>query len=140
MTPPDPFDPERLQLNGAAVFGSATTAAKSAKLPRHRPGDWFLRALIPWTWLEAAAGLPGKALALSLCLWREAGRRRCPAVKLCLARVGLGVSKQAARRALRELEAAGLIKVARRPGCGLEVTLLDAPVPDPNGSAEVNSR
>jgi hypothetical protein len=65
-------------------------------------------------------------LALALCLWREAGRRRCRTVKLSLTRVGLGVREATARRALRSLEAAGLVSVLRKPGNGLEVTLLDA--------------
>jgi hypothetical protein len=127
MTPDqDPFDPASLRLPPGAV---APTPRKQARPPRHRPGEWFLRGPVPWPWLEAAARLPGKALALSLCLWREAGRRRCRTVKLCLSRVGLGVSAYAARRALRALEAAGLVTVLRLPGRGLEVTLLEAPAP-----------
>ena len=72
-------------------------------------------------------GLSGKALALSLVLWREAGRHHRRTVKLCLGHVGLGVSEYAARRALRALEAAGLVTILRKPGRGLEVTLLDRP-------------
>jgi hypothetical protein len=37
------------------------------------------------------------------------------------------VGEQAARRALRSLEDAGLVTVLRKPGRGLEVTLLEAP-------------
>jgi hypothetical protein len=37
----------------------------------------------------------------------------------------LGVNEYAARRALRELEQAGLVSVARKRGRGLEVTILD---------------
>jgi hypothetical protein len=39
----------------------------------------------------------------------------------------LGVKEAAARRALRSLEAAGLVTILRKPGRGLEVTLLEAP-------------
>jgi hypothetical protein len=125
MTPDqDPFDPASLRLPPGAV---PLVLPKQARPPRHRPGEWFLRGPVPWPWLEAAARLPGKALALGLCLWREAGRRRCRTVKLCLARTGLGVSEYAARRALRSLEAAGLVAVLRQPGRGLEVTLLETP-------------
>src|SRR5262245_40184815 len=100
--PSNPFDRERLRL-------TETAPSRPARPPRHRPGEWFLRGPVPWSWLELAARLPGKALALSLCLWREAGRRRRRTVKLCLPRVGLGVNEHAARRALRELERAGLV-------------------------------
>ena len=125
MTPDqDPFDPASLRLPPGAV---PPAPAKPTKPPRHRQGEWFLRGPVPWPWLEAAARLPGKPLALGLCLWREAGRRRCRTVKLSLARAGLGVSEQAARRALRSLEAAGLVAVVRKPGRGLEVTLLETP-------------
>jgi DNA-binding transcriptional ArsR family regulator len=91
----------------------------------------FLRGPVPWGWLESAARLPGQALAVSLALWRKAGMRRRRTVKLCLGRVGLGVSKQAARRAVRALEQAGLVTVRRLPGRGLEVTLRDAPPAGP---------
>jgi hypothetical protein len=48
-------------------------------------------------------------------------------VTLCLTKVPLVVNKYAARRGLRDLERAGLVTVQRRPGRGLEVTLLQAP-------------
>jgi hypothetical protein len=121
----DPFDPANLRLNGVDFRTAAKAPARARKPPRHRPGELFLKGPIPWPWLEAAARLPGKALALALCLWWEAGRRRCRTVKLCLGRVGLGVSEQAARRALRALATAGLVALERQPGRGLEVTLLE---------------
>jgi hypothetical protein len=126
----DPFDPENLRWHGATTTGSSCSGGKPKKPPRHRPGEWFLKGPIPWSWLEAAARLPGKALALSLCLWREAGRRRRGTVKLCLSRIDLGVSRQAARRALRSLETASLVSVARLRGRGLDITLLDLPAGD----------
>jgi hypothetical protein len=127
MTPDqDPFDPASLRLLPGAV---APAPVKQARPPQHRPGEWFLRGPVPWPWLEVAARLPGKALALSLCLWREAGYRRSRTVKLSLARAGLGVRGTTARRALRALETAGLVTVLRLPGHGLEVTLQEAPAP-----------
>jgi hypothetical protein len=121
----DPFDPESLRLDPAACPKVGKAPARSKKPPRHRPGEWFLRGPVPWPWLEVAARMPGKALAVALCLWREANRRRLSTVKLCLARVGLGVNEQAARRGLRSLETAGLVSVVRKPGRGVDVTLLD---------------
>jgi hypothetical protein len=127
MSPEDPFDPERLRLD-RTVFPASTAAPPGRrKPPRHRPGQWFLRGPVPWPWVEAAARLPGRVMTLSWCLWREAGRHRQRTFRLCLSRVGLGMNLYAARRALRSLEAAGLVAVRRQPGCGLEVTLLDAP-------------
>jgi hypothetical protein len=60
-------------------------------------------------------------------LWREIGRQKRRTVRVCLARVGLGISEQAARRALKALEVAGLVSVRRKAGHGLEVTLLELP-------------
>lgn len=127
----DPFDPDRLRLDT-----SASAPAKRARLPRHALGEWFIKGPVPWNWLEVAARLPGKALPLSLVLWREAGYRKRCTVKLCLRRVGLGVSEYAGRRAIGALESAGLIAVLRKPGHGLEVTILDAPTSPPAPNAE----
>jgi hypothetical protein len=140
MSPSDPFNPDQLRIDGPALKQVEEARAQPQKLPRHRPGEWFLRGPVPWSWLEAAAGLPGCALAVGLCLWRRAklryGRRNGLAIKLCLSRVGLGVDEQAARRAVRHLEAAGLISVCRLPGRGLEVTLQDAPVAQPRSEGD----
>jgi hypothetical protein len=124
MKPSDPFDPDNLRLNGSTL-PPPEAPRRPGKSPRHRPGEWFLRGPVPWPWLEAAARLPGQALAVALCLWREVGRHKRRTVQLSLGRTGLGVSEQAARRALRAMELAGLVSVLRKPGRGLEVTLLD---------------
>jgi hypothetical protein len=95
------------------------------KPPRSCRRD-FLKGPIPWSWLVRAMALPGAALAVALILWREAGivkrltvaaghsrNRRC------------GILPDAGRRALRNLEKAGLVSIARKPGRGLEVTILE---------------
>jgi hypothetical protein len=122
--PNDPFDIDSLRLKGTAGASFPRPPA-TVKPPRHGPGEWFLRGPVPWAWLEQAARLPGKALALSLVLWREAGRKNRREVRLSLARVCLGVSEQAARRALRQLAGAGLVFVRRLQGRSLEVTIND---------------
>jgi hypothetical protein len=106
-----------------------TALAKPSKTPpRHKTGEWFLKGPIPWRWLETAMGLPGKTLHVALLLWREAGCRKNRTVKLCLrGSLPHGLNQWSARRAIRNLEASGLVNVVRRPGHGLEVTLLDYP-------------
>jgi hypothetical protein len=106
---------------------ASRSATQADKPPRHRPGERFMRGPIPWSWLERAAILPGKALQVSLVIWQIAGCSRRRTVKLSLVRVGLGVNEQAARRAIYRLEQAGLISVVRKPGHALEVVLLDVP-------------
>jgi len=120
----DPFDVEALR--GAGVDLAALSRRPSRKPPRHRQGEKFLKGPIPWSWLERAFLLPGKALHIALLLWYEAGCRRNRTVPLCLAgRLPGGLSRQSARRGLRNLVAAGLVSVQRKPGSGLQVTILD---------------
>jgi hypothetical protein len=122
MQQPVPFDLEALRMPGADL--EMLRRRPSKKPPRHRPGEGFLKGPIPWPWLVLAARLPGRALPVALLLWREAGCRRRRTVPFCLSRgLKLGVTVGSARRALRRLEAAGLVRVRRLPGRGLEVTL-----------------
>jgi hypothetical protein len=94
--------------------------------PRHKAGERFLKGPIPWGWLEKAMGLPGKAIHVALHLWRESGWQKQRTVRLRLrGELPSGLNRWAARRGLRALEGAGLVKVTRRPGRALEVTLLD---------------
>lgn len=104
--------------------------AKPPRPPRHRPGEPFLKGPIPWAWIEAAAGLPGRALAVGLFLWHQAGCRRVRTVRLNLSRLPGGISRQAGRRGLESLERAGLVQIDRAPGRAPTVTLLD-PTYDP---------
>jgi predicted ArsR family transcriptional regulator len=69
--------------------------------------------------------LPGKALQVALLLRFQAGLKRSNVVRFNQAQGGreMGVSESAARRAVRELEAAGLVSVRRKPGRAAEVTL-----------------
>ena len=94
--------------------------------PRHRQGEPFLKGPIPWPWLVQAARLPGRRMAVALLLWREAGCRKSRTVRFRLGQAGeLGMAPDTARRALRNLERAGLVTVQRKPGQALEVTLND---------------
>src|SRR5262249_12599366 len=87
----------------------------------------FLKGPIPWDWLDRAMRLGGKALAMGLMLWLESGLQKKRTFRFCLSRVGRGGERRhTARRAIRCLETAGLIAVVRRPGSGLDVTILDA--------------
>jgi hypothetical protein len=122
----DPFDLGALRLSDEELVNLLGRAPK--KPPRPRLGGKFLRGPVPWTWIARAFRLPGKALAVGLLLWREAGCADRATVRFRggLAR-GLGAHPDTARRGLQALEAAGLVRVERPSGRCLEVTLLDAP-------------
>jgi hypothetical protein len=120
--PADPFDPENLRLTTPI-----STPKTSARPPHPRAGQKFLKGPIPWDWLEAAARLPGKAVAVGNSLWFLAGclRRRTVPLNLSAVADRLGVHQGTASRWLRLLEAAGLVEVVGIPGRCLTVTILE---------------
>ena len=125
MPEADPFDPDRWELPTGQTPGPAV---KKQHRPRpHREGR-FLKGPVPWPWLQRAMSLPGKALAVGLVLWLLRGMTRRRTVRFCLTRAAAdGIPTTTARRAVRELERAGLVSIRRKPGRGLDVTLLDVP-------------
>jgi len=79
----------------------------------------FLRGPVPWDWIEAAAKLPGRALAVGLCLWRAKGMSKATAPHIRLGSNDLksmAIDRRAKSRALAALEAVGLVSIKRRPG------------------------
>lgn len=87
-------------------------------------GEKFLKGPIQWSWLQAAARAPGKALHVGNVLWFFAGMSG-PRVALNLSRLAdLGLSRDAARRGLAALERAKLVSVLRHPGRKPVVTIL----------------
>ena len=118
----DPFDPHRL-----ALPASIATPAANTPVPRHKPGDKFLKGPIPWRWLATAAQQPGRALHVGFALWFLAGLNRTRTVVLSGAVLrGCGVKRHSAYRGLESLERAGLVKVKRHPGRNPIVTILAA--------------
>ena len=116
----NPFDPSRLEPAPASL---PTGADK--RPPRHGPGEKFLKGPIPWRWLELASALPGKALAVGLAIWKEAGCRNERTVPLNLSNQRM--PRRTAQRALQELAKAGLVSVEHREGRPTLVTLNDQP-------------
>src|SRR5262245_29612720 len=80
---------------------------------------------VPMEWFRRACGLPGKAVVVALAAWYRSKRERSPTVILSQAGLSeLGVSRQAKYRALRHLEAEGLVEVRRRGRKSPEVTVI----------------
>src|SRR5262249_34145873 len=125
MAAHDPFDVTRWEVTDEPP--TASPRLRRLRLPRRRPGR-FLKGPIPWDWLSRAMALRGRALQVALRLWFQSGVSRSRTVLFCQERAAAdGIPTTTARRAVRELERAGLVRVVRRPGRGLDVTLLDAP-------------
>jgi hypothetical protein len=128
MSSLDRFDPQRLQLPGHDLKAWFPPPARP-KTPRHKQGELFLKGPIPWTWLQVAARLPGRALAVALVIWHLLGLRKSNTVRLAPSKArSLGLSPRVVRRGLAALEGAGLVAVDRHRGRGPDVTVLDGPV------------
>ena len=99
---------------------------RRTRLPRHKPGEKFLKGPIPWQWLTKAAQQSGRALHVGLALWFWAGIKRSGQVALSISRLSmLGVSRFAAYRGLAALERVGLVAVHRQRGRKPIVTILE---------------
>jgi hypothetical protein len=112
---------------------AADTATFEGVVNRLRiPEGRFLKGPVPWLWIVVAADLPGNALLVGLCLWRLAGAMKCRTILLGNADLRpLGIDRASKSRALRDLEGAGLIEVARERGRFPKVTLCETPAPLP---------
>ena len=93
----------------------ATRKLKQAR--RSVEASWFVKGPIPMEWLRRAAILGGKVLHVSLLLWFRVGCEKSVTVRLTQSHCNLfGLSRHAVYRALKSLEAAGLVTVSRHRG------------------------
>lgn len=93
--------------------------------PPQRVRGRFLKGPVPFDWLSMAAKLPGRAFHVAILLWFLAGMTASLSVKLTGATTrSFGLDRDAKSRALRSLEAAGLVTVRRRPGRNPDVTIV----------------
>jgi hypothetical protein len=126
--PDAPFFADQFRAAGPPV-----RVRPPSRPPRHVAGEKFLKGPIPWAWLATAIALPGRALAVGLVVWFEAGCKNSRTVSVTLPRFGrAGLPEGVARRGLKALEGAGLIAIDRPRGRGLRVTILAGPRP-PDG-------
>jgi hypothetical protein len=124
-----------MEQNGAGLssWGCAIDLESLAgQMPGRKKKRLFLKGPIPWEWLVAASNLPNRVMKLALVLWLVSGMRRNRTFRFPLSRgKALGLSRDTTRRALQDLERVRLVQVGRKPGCGLDVTILD--VSEQNG-------
>jgi hypothetical protein len=121
-----PLDPDQLRLPKSAC----KMPAKRRRLPRHQPGEEFLRSPIPLKWLCRACQLRDKALAVALALWFKAGMEKGREAKpialtrSLMRRFGV-LDRKTSYRALEALESAKLVSVDRHRGRCPRVQILD---------------
>jgi hypothetical protein len=98
----------------------------SQRLPKPKSGEWYLFGGIPGNWLALAASLGGKSLNVALAIWHVVKLAKGKPARLTTAELAkFATSRQAARRSLCKLEAAGLITVDRQQGRAPRVAILD---------------
>ena len=126
---------ERKIWNADRGIFTATGEAKEVDVDALEPeaegppiaGGRFLKGPIPWSWIVAAAALPGRALLVGLCVWRLVGATKSNTLSFGNSDLKpLGIDRATKSRALRELEQAGLIEVTHQRGRFPKVTLLRA--------------
>ena len=119
----EPLDLRRLQFNPTDRF----VPKRRQTVPR--PGTMkgpFLKGPISWTWLSAAARLPGRALHVALSIRLLTGIKKSSRIALSVSKLLLlGVSRHAAYRGLTALEAEGLVSVDRHRGRKPMVTVIE---------------
>lgn len=120
-----PDTPERIRV---LQWRSSSCALESVAGPALPRTGRFIKGPLPLTWMQTAAGLPGQTLAVGLALWYLAGLRKAMTVPLSNELVApFGVTSHSKRRALLQLEQAGLIAVKRSKSKSPEVTICAAP-------------
>lgn len=118
----DIFEPDSLRLPDAMKGISEVVK----RLPRHKPGEKFLKGPIPWNWVSMSSKLPGKSLHVANALWFIAGIKNSRTIALSGKVLrGMGVKRNAAYRGLTALEDVGLVSVIRHSGRCPEVTIND---------------
>jgi hypothetical protein len=121
------LDPDQLRLDWSQVPDSQVPARKVKGTVEKRRKRRFIPP-VPMEWFDRACVLPGKALAVSLILWRLSKVRKTPTVVLTNAALKQhGLNRWEKYDALAALEGAGLISVRRRGTRNPEVTILDRP-------------
>ena len=107
-------------------MGRGYTAAPP-RLERTSEDRRFVKGPLPYTWMQRAGQLPGKALHVALGLWFKKGV--CGSITFTFKpkeATAFGASIDAVYDALERLEAAGLIRVERHRGRSPTVTILAA--------------
>jgi hypothetical protein len=104
--------------------GALEELYNNGQLPRHRKGEWFVK-FVPWSWIERLSETPGKTWLVGLMLWRIAGVKRKRTIVFNVHHQKYKLHPKTIHRALRRMEAIGLISVRRGKGKCPRVTLLD---------------
>lgn len=103
------------------ISNSARLQHKRTKIQGH-----FIKGPISLAWLQQAQSLSFNALRTGLLLWYKSGLLNDKVIKTgSKLWQTFSMTRQSAYLGIAQLEKVGLVKVSRRPGCSLVVTVLD---------------
>jgi hypothetical protein len=121
-----------MDVEALRLLGDTTPA------PRRRR---YLRGPIYWDWLLAAGGLPGASLKVGLVLWDYRALKKSLTFKMGIGNIAkfLGSSSDTVRRAIGELESAGLITKDCAPGQKCVFTMVEIPPAGIPGTQETRA-
>jgi hypothetical protein len=125
---PAPFT-EMIDLEQYRIpYDLQPTASARTRLPRHRLGEPFIKGPIPYGWVAKACSLPGQGFHVAMVYRYLVVRFQKPTRvgPISVAR-SLGVSEATVRRGLSAAESAGVLRIERRAGCKLSISMPDAP-------------
>jgi hypothetical protein len=110
------------RASGEAIAEKALPRVEQARKPER--GTFYYTPLL---WIQKAAQLNGKTVAVGLALWRLKFLNKSLTFKIQLRLMReLGVDRYSMYRALIQLEKAGLLqRHPKRSGCGTVVTLIE---------------
>lgn len=118
----DPIDLESFRAKPT----DRTQARKPERIEQAKVRKWFIKGPIPGPWLVRAGKVSGVALRVGLAIWYLRGANRSKTVKpTWWVWAKFNLPPDSARRGLRALEQAGLVKVERQPGCCPVVSIKD---------------
>jgi hypothetical protein len=100
------------------------------KRRRRRKRGRFVKGPILMSWLRRARRLGCQVLWAAVVFQQRANMNGVKTLKLSLKKLDPDLPFSTAKWAVQKLEAAGLVRVERRNGVRLEITLLDEEEPD----------
>ncbi|EMI54653.1 hypothetical protein [Rhodopirellula sallentina] len=107
------------------VDRNAKSESVSIPLPRHRPGERFIRGPIPMTWFRAASTCGNRAEAVAVLLWYAAGYQRRNPIKMTPALLReLRVHPKTAKRIVTRMSDLGLVQCEFARGRSPLVTIV----------------
>ncbi|WP_040767434.1 hypothetical protein [Novipirellula maiorica] len=110
--------------NPSGFKKTTKTRSIAEDVPRHLPGESFIKGPIPFEWMRAAATCGGRGTEVGLLLWYVAGWQRKRPMELSKSICGqFGVHTKTAKRVLVRMAELGLIDAEFHRGRAPRFTL-----------------